>query len=569
MSENRLQQILTSQISKTSVNSDTLLKVELLANQKEIPNNDINNVLDVGQVFNNERQSCTFYRIIGTINSVASNSLFNLNNSANNNLSTYSYFNNSVFNGATFFDKLNNNLKEKDGWFGYFNKNNPNNTLCLFTDLEPKRERFSFISDIRPFNGSTGQIVNNWDLTITYPAAVDSGHTMVNNGLLICDAQPAIASTKQMVAIGLPCKHNLVAGDTVRITGTNGYNGDYLVTRIGLDNGDLKEYYFVIDAPPTGAISGNSRIKRLSNDVESKYYFRIFRKIKTRSSNVVENDDYEIYKLGFSENIFSDTITQFTFNEDIDVSNLTDNLGRPLSELYLTILKTSSNNLFTNISSGIETPFISNLNNSVTNTYLTSIPVINKIHNGGSTPFPSHIPLESNISFNNTDFYGDLVDYNDNDLREVVLAEVNHRFNTINRESNPQLVTSTQTINLGPRQEGYYYKSHHLIRIRNFSSYIEQADNSVENIPSYATNIGDGRLTWRDLLDIGYNEQGLNTLDYPFTNGSHYLYNNYCFIIKRQDPFSDWGLYYANFPADPAGNEITDRFNTNSADNVC
>ena len=302
---------------------------------------------------------------------------------------------------------------------------------------------------------------------------------------------------------------------------------------------------------------------------ESKYYFRIFRKIKTRSTNVIENDDYEIYKLGFSENIFSDTITQFTFNEDIDVSNLTDNLGRPLSELYLTILKTSSNNLFTNISSGIETPFISNLNNSVTNTYLTSIPVINKIHNGGSTPFPSHIPLESNISFNNTDFYGDLVDYNDNDLREVVLAEVNHRFNTINRESNPQLVTSTQTINLGPRQEGYYYKSHHLIRIRNFSSYIEQADNSVENIPSYATNIGDGRLTWRDLLDIGYNEQGLNTLDYPFTNGSHYLYNNYCFIIKRQDPFSDWGLYYANFPADPTGNEITDRFNTNSADNVC
>ena len=400
-------------------------------------------------------------------------------------------------------------------------------------------------------------------------ANVDSGHTMVNNGLLICDTQQAIVSTKQMVAIGLPCKHNLLAGDTVRITGTNGYNGDYLVNRIGLDNGDLKEYYFVIDAPPTGAISGNSRIKRLSDGVESKYYFRLFRKIKTRTSSVIEDDDYDIYKLGFSENIFSDSITQFVFNEDIDVSNLTDNLGRPLSELYLTVIKTDSNGLFTNISSGIETPFISNLNNSVTNTYLTSIPVINKIHNGGQLPFPSHQPLELNISFNNTEFYGDVVEYNDNELLEVVLGEVNHRFNTINRESNPQLVTNTQTINLGPRQEGYYYKAHHLIRIRNFSSYIEQGDSIVENIPNYATNKGDGRFTWRDLLDIGYVETVSDALDYPFTNGSHYLYDNYCFIVKRQDPFSDWGLYYANFPSDPNGNKITDRFNTNSTDNVC
>ena len=97
---------------------------------------------------------------------------------------------------------------------------------------------------------------------------------------------------------------------------------------------------------------------RMFNGKDSEYYFRKFRKIKTVSSPIIEEDDYETYKLAFSENIFNDSITQFVFNEDIDVSDLTDNLGRPVSELYLTKIKTSSAGLFGGVSSGIETPFI-------------------------------------------------------------------------------------------------------------------------------------------------------------------------------------------------------------------
>ena len=97
----------------------------------------------------------------------------------------------------------------------------------------------------------------------------------------------------------------------------------------------------------------------------------------------------------------------------MDVSDLVDNLGRPLSELYLSIIKTDSNQLFTNISSGIETPFITKLTSSNTNTYLQNIPVINRIHNGGSLPFTSHIPLEASVTINQNYFYGDLVEYNE------------------------------------------------------------------------------------------------------------------------------------------------------------
>jgi hypothetical protein len=89
-----------------------------------------------------------------------------------------------------------------------------------------------------------------------------------------------------MVAFGVACKHNLSVGTTVKITGTTGYDGSYDVVRLGLDNGDLIDY-FVIDLPPTGIIDGSSRMVRVYGGQDSEYYFRKFRKIKTRITNVI------------------------------------------------------------------------------------------------------------------------------------------------------------------------------------------------------------------------------------------------------------------------------------------
>lgn len=44
-------------------------------------------------------------------------------------------------------------------------------------------------------------------------------------------------------------------------------------------------------------------------------------------------------KLGFSKTIYGDDVAQITFDEDIDLTDLRDNLGRPLSEVYLTVIK--------------------------------------------------------------------------------------------------------------------------------------------------------------------------------------------------------------------------------------
>ena len=603
MNTERIKQRLGVDSSKISVNTDTYLKINLDGKEKLLPPDEINKVVNIGDRFDVERQRSKFYRILGTINPTISNALFNLSDGSLMNKYTWSGFNSFDFldtsipkdndvadeSDVTYSQAIKKFLKERDGWFGYVDPDITKSGLCNFIDMEPKRERFSFVPDIKPYHLPNAQPVKNWELTVTYPKAMDKTHNMVNGGLLMVDATQAIVSSRNMVAFGMTCLHNLSIGDTVRIVGTGTYDGDHVVVRTGLDNGDLKGYYFVVDLPFSTQVAGASRMKRMFGGQESEYYFRIFRKIKTRNMSVIETDDYETYRLAFSENIYSDTISQFVFNEDIDISDLTDNLNRPLSELYLTIIKTASAGasgyeLFSRVSSGIETPFIAKLNTSTTNTYLRNIPAINKIHNGGSLPFTSHIPLESNVSINNNnsisnnnDYYGDLVEYNSLEVKETVLAEVSHRFNTFNRETNSTLAyisslgasPSITTINLGPRQEGYFYKAHHQIKIREFSNYVEQGDLNTEGIPEYAINLGDGRYLWRDLLDIGFNESSENTLDYPFLNGCHYKYQNYCFSVRRQDPFDNWGLFYANFPADPIGERMTDNFTTNSAEDVC
>jgi len=157
-------------------------------------------------------------------------------------------------------------------------------------------------------------------------------------------------------------------------------------------------------------------------------------------------------------------------------------------------------------------------------------------------------------------------------LVEKKLADVFHRFNTKNREI---IYSDNNNAPNGPRREGYLYKPHHLIKIREFSSFIEQGDANTVGIPDYAEDLGDGRFLWRDLLDIGVFEGG-DLLDYPFTNGAHYIHQNFCFMTMRQDPFSDYGLYYSGTlfgddfdPPDPIGETITDKYIVKLSDDGC
>lgn len=562
---------LNSATSQNSVNEDSFDKIQIESKSRLLPVGNIQKVINLGEQFNSERQKSPYYRLTGTINTLFNNVLFNITGE-----NSWQSFNQPMFRDETFppnastIAQLDENedityaesvkkyLRENNGWFGYQDPDPTRATLCTWVDMEPRRELFS----MAPKSG-----IKNWEITITYPVKVGNfpgniSHRLVNGGLLLVDVDPSIIGNRNMTTFATPVKHGLSQGDAVELKGLSTNNGVYTVTRVGKDNGDNKEYYFSVDISDVITLTSNPRMARIVGGRNSVYYLRVFKKIKVRDGDSIQNDDYEVYPLAFSQTIYEDKVPQFVINEDINVSGLLDNLGRPLSEIYITVIKTN-NNGFTNIKSGIKMPLITNVESDL------GVPDVNRIVNN----LGSHQPLEDNINISKDEFYGDVVEYNVLELKENILGEVYHRFNTSNREAFGFNMTSTDfasgSINLGQRYEGYMYKPHYKIQIRNYSNYIEQGLANTLNKPTYAINLNDGRYIWRDLLDIGTNDTQENVLDYPFLNGVHYINTNFNLALKRQDPFNFYGLQHTTYPADAVGDLLDDKVIIKRSQDVC
>ena len=278
---------------------------------------------------------------------------------------------------------------------------------------------------------------------------------------------------------------------------------------------------------------------RYSDGVVSEYYYRV-NKILT------EAKDYEVYKAAYSMNIFTDNyinnVFLFHFDKDIDVGGLVDNLGRPLSQLYLTTVKRGGNGCTQNyVDQG-------NCNGEVYdgfNNFSDNNQILDS--NRTFTPISSSSPTNINtISFwqnndpnkagtikgINAEYYNDFVEYNRAFLDERVLAETLGKFGPTRVYNNGGNTLYSSS------KEGYTYKIHDEIRIRYFSTSIETAQNRPNEIfPDYAQVNNDGTVSWRDLLSIGFfepSENGGVGVDYPFVNSKHYLFGEHPIYIRKQ-----------------------------------
>lgn len=586
MSVGRVKYRLNKTKYQGAANVDSYFNIGLESEIKLLPPGKINRLVNVGDIFNKERNASTRYRIINTLLPVFSNVLFNISGDKGINGITYdkSYgyqtFDGNLFkidafdndfvgtNDLTYRQSLEKHLKEVNGWFGFYDPDIRKKGFCDFYDLEPTRYRFDL-------NSSSN--IKNWDFTITYPYKSESTHYLVNGGLLLTSAEARLMGGVNMVSFGSAVPHNLNIGDTVRLTNMpiNTMNGDFNVIALGLDNGDSKDTFFVVDIDSTTSIINNlfttGRMKRLYYGKEVTYYFRKFKKIKAYDTqSELTDNSLDSYPIAFSQNIYGDQNYQVTSNDDIDISDLTDNLGRPLSELYLTMVKTKSGNIFTKVISGFDLE--SYPGNTITNTIDgRNVSNIRKMHTSAPplAPFISQTAIESDVKITNQDYYGDICEYSKYEVKETVLSNIMHRFNTVDREITTSKVVTNGVIE-GTRTEGYIYYPHQKIKIREYSNYVEQGDESVNGIPEYAENLGDGRYLWRDLLSIGINDGQEETLDYPFLNGCHYIHQNLCIYTRRQDPFGNFGLQFTkSFPIDKNGYSIQTNFNIKKADDVC
>lgn len=128
-------------------------------------------------------------------------------------------------------------------------------------------------------------------------------------------------------------------------------------------HGDDRATYYLIDHKYVNVDdnSQNFSFKKVVDGEEVKYYVRIFSRLPNWKGCEVKIDEHQLYgtnknliakyqtldhdfenhisQLAFAKNVYGDDISQIVFTDDIDISFLHDNLGRPLTSIYLTILK--------------------------------------------------------------------------------------------------------------------------------------------------------------------------------------------------------------------------------------
>ena len=447
-------------------------------------------------------------------------------------------------NTVTMIDAYSSGVREVDGWYGFYNVGNiniannltgdtevnlnrviNNNKQCEFIDFYPDRSLFSFIPKV---NKVRKRLEKNWDYCITYPAESDSGClatwgvTDDNGGIQISsiesgrtDAGNYVVSFRTVIPHGLSPKDNVSL--TVSLDGTTYSRFKCRVVSIGDYEGKNSDVIFTIRYYDISALdlqyedTGDSKtlilvngiksasFKRMSNGIECSYYARKLRKLGNFRS--------ECNKIVGGKNIYGDKFAQIVFTDDIDVpfTGLKTNMGTPLTDLYLTIVKRNAGNyLFYNGSGQSEDVEFSHCFGKVTSGVKLPGSVENyniyKIHNipdeTGNTPSV----IEDDITINNDTFFYDIVEFDSSTMTERQLDMVYHRFNTYQREftgdtcgfkdpitwdyiyaddytpneagtglsgftiSSDTIGTKDNPINLMP--EGYFYQHSYKIKIR-------------------------------------------------------------------------------------------------------
>lgn len=552
-----------------NVNETTQIQLGIQNTNKPIPLNDIDTTVDQYEQFLKERKDSTIYRFYGVIKPVINNVLFN------ENVKIYRDNNGNIT------DKIiqSSDIFEKDGWIGYYNDeiesdqlNTNQSSLCEFFPFDPGYDKLRMLDN----DG-----VPNYLLKITYPfektdieLVKNNSGTTLSDGIPVIQQFPIELNGRNYVAFLTPMNHGLSEGSNVRLFNFIDLTPDsslkldkksYKVVKLGNDTNDLKLRVFVLDIDPSEIdfSIGISTIKRIVNNTLSEYYVRRFRTL-----TVSGYTDYDLYPAAYGVNYYNDNLAAFNFKTDVDVKDLKDNLGRPLSELYLTMVKNDNDSDPTSINTQYWNDIILNspLSSNITTTddgvtrFWTPISAGYDLENNTEVNYnirsygdPNYI---NSVYFENIDesdefFNGDIVEYNESELLERRLEDVYHRINTIYRE-----YLNTIDSDKLDKKEGYIYRPFNLIRIREFANYINPLVNiqqiidqynitnpiDIENlkksfdVPDYATEISPNVYRWRDLLDIGFIDSTGGGVDYPFESGAHYIYLDKTFYLQRQDP---------------------------------
>lgn len=529
---------------------DVWVQPPLFSNSREYVEGDRTILVDQQTVFDNERQRSDIFRLSGKITNIVNNEVSG--KTSYTPYKNYLYYTNPIQNAIS---SINN---PSLAWEGY-----------------PQYSEFSISRNIGinghiPFINKSASSYN-WAFYVTYAFSSTTTQTMsytsekfgvTNNGFLCGDGIPYVLESgvfngKRLVYFYCGVNHNLQAGQSVELSVP--INGKTVFTVYSLGDGTYRSednVFSIYDLKfnPTDVQTGTyGTLKRISNitnsgETKSIYYVRLHKILKTPdmcniSKAGFENNPFFIKrKLEYTQltpnqtervSIKDGTQTfSYTIDSDVDIAGLTDNNGKPITELFLTTIERGYmgwfNKPYTNQNgqpTGLEIGWNFNfLNNSIDN-WWDKNSVVNK----------DNIPVNSYVANGQTFYYndylnvgeilkGDFCEYNYTEQKEYVLSRMSHKYSF-----NDTYFLNNSTSNL---PSGYLYNPHNPIQIRTFSDYIEFGSKDyVDNIPGYAWySEYENSWFWRDLYSYGYIDNDGIGVDYPFINGSHYIFTNLIFL---------------------------------------
>ena len=315
-------------------------------------------------------------------------------------------------------------------------------------------------------------------------------------------------------------EHGLGPNGFVEMRNNNGnlMNGFHRAQNI------VDDFRFTI-IPPNVVSSVNGITYRRMDGTPSEYYIREF--------EVLTGNDYDAYPTAYSSSLYPRTSVpefgianntwSFNLNKDINTTSLVGNRGGYVNELKVCMLKRSGKNPFdwSNVTSHWEFDSF----NADTNNGIETVSINNT---NGAGSIVKNLP--KTLVTPGSRYMGDIVEYNRKDIKEKIISEVIFRFGVqsgviTNQPPAPLEIFSVPIgesiavpeeylieIPANPNAEGYYYKPFKTIDVRKYSTQIERAEPNelVAGVPNNYELYPDGSLGWRDLLTIGFIEEGTN-----------------------------------------------------------
>ncbi len=530
----------SSQQYKSAPFVDQKISIELEQQSQLMIEYDRSQSISLAQVFDDERQASTTFRPTFKVNFIYANTYTGT--------TQYIPFKNNLF----YVDPIQSTVNGI--WKGF-----------------PQYYEFDFyrpnIADQHINYKAKSAYTYNWTYYVTYAFSGDTTKQLsyeLNNSSFDWIASEGIPFSiinrtqngSNVISFQCIAPHGLTVGESVELSFFYNQTNLFQVYSLGDGTFDSDEFIFnIYNFGYTGTTFANDvtgTFKRVINpenltETKSEYYIRQHKVLTGVEDTIMTKNGFEKNVFGEEKQFEYSSITpnqvsrisqktssnsyNVTVAKDIDLRGVLDNQGRPVSELFLTIINKGYTGYFNQPNNGIglKQGWEFNLTSPVSawwdlmNNYSdTNIPTENyTLTNGATKTFYYNQDLKVGDIID-----GDFCEWNDYDQIERVVSPY---YQKINYNQNVFQTTATYSTN----SPGYYYKPHTSMTIKVFSDYVETANvGEVDNVPFYSYySESDEEFRWRDLYSYGFKDNLDRGVDYPFLNSAQYPFKETIFRL--------------------------------------